>query len=376
MNDPFEEARREGPVLPCEFAGETVPMILRHADVRAAAKDWMTLSSDAPFRVPIPSEEDVRTVRQLPIETDPPQHTAYRRIVEPFFKRAKDPNMVAKVEALTTKLLRNATNRDKIEIVREFALPLQSHALTYLLNVDESEAETWIDWGIHVFRDGGDGSKRGAALDNYLNEQLDKAERSSGDDFFSALTGAEYEGRPLTRAEMLGFANLTFAGGRDTIIHTVSSVFHYCAEHPEALDFMRKDPRHIVSASEEFFRVISPLTHIGRVCKHASDVHGFQVKPEGRVSLCWVSANHDAKAFDAPQETRLDRKPNPHMAFGAGAHICLGAPHARLLLRTLLQQLCENVSSIEIFEATPRVEKEACYERTAGFDALTVKVSS
>jgi cytochrome P450 len=61
-------------------------MILRHADVRAAAKDWQTYSSDAPFRVPIPSEEDVRSIRQLPIETDPPEHIDYRKIVEPFFK--------------------------------------------------------------------------------------------------------------------------------------------------------------------------------------------------------------------------------------------------------------------------------------------------
>lgn len=60
-------------------------MILRHEEVRKAARDWKTYSSDAPFRVPIPSEEDVRTMRQLPVETDPPDHTDYRRIVEPFF---------------------------------------------------------------------------------------------------------------------------------------------------------------------------------------------------------------------------------------------------------------------------------------------------
>ena len=87
-------------MLVCPFQGENVPMILRHEDVRAAAKDWKTYSSDAPFRVPIPSEEEVRTMRQLPVEIDPPEHTEYRKIVEPFFQRAKDPEMVAQVEAL------------------------------------------------------------------------------------------------------------------------------------------------------------------------------------------------------------------------------------------------------------------------------------
>jgi cytochrome P450 len=100
ISDPFREARQRDGVLECEFQGEKVPMILRHEDVRQAARDWKTFSSNAPFRVPIPSEEAVRTMRQLPIETNPPEHTEYRAIVEPFFARAKQPGMIAKVEAL------------------------------------------------------------------------------------------------------------------------------------------------------------------------------------------------------------------------------------------------------------------------------------
>ena len=82
--DPFRKGRQESGVLKCPFHGEDITMILRHEDVRRAAKDWKTFSSDAPFRVPIPSEEAVHTMRQLPIETDPPEHTDYREIVEPF----------------------------------------------------------------------------------------------------------------------------------------------------------------------------------------------------------------------------------------------------------------------------------------------------
>ena len=149
--DPFRDARREAAVLPCTFQGETLPMILRHADVRAAAKDWQTYSSDAPFRVPIPSEEDVRSMRQLPIETNPPEHSEYREIVEPFFARPKDPAFVARVEALVEEMLASALTQGSVEIVNDFALPMQSSALTYLLNVPETEAATWIGWGIHVF---------------------------------------------------------------------------------------------------------------------------------------------------------------------------------------------------------------------------------
>src|SRR5437762_8740401 len=133
LRDPFREARKNNGVLRCPFQGEQVPMILRHADVREAAKDWKTYSPDVPFRVPIPSEEEVRTMRQLPIETNPPEHTEYREIAEPIFRRAKDPAVVAQVEALIDRLLTAALGRDSIEVVHEFALPLQSHALTLLL---------------------------------------------------------------------------------------------------------------------------------------------------------------------------------------------------------------------------------------------------
>jgi len=371
--DPFREKRIAEGVLRAEFQGDPVPMILRHEDVRKAAKDWKTYSSDAPYRVPIPSEEDVRTVRQLPIETDPPDHTEYREIVEPFFRRAKEPAVIAQVEALVGDLLQASIACDSVEIVREFALPLQSRALTYLLNVPESEAETWIGWGTHVFRDGGSGKRKGEDLEIYLNRQLDRAAASPGEDFFSALTQATFRGRPLTRAEMMGYANLTFAGGRDTIIHTVSSVVAYLGKNPRALGFLREDPARIVHATEEFFRVVSPLTHIGRVCPVDTNVHGVPVKAGDRVSLCWASANQDEAAFDAPEEVRLDRKPNPHVAFGFGAHVCLGAPHARLLVRSLLQSCIDRVGAVTVLEAKERVENEASYTRTSGYEVLRVR---
>lgn len=373
--DPFRGHRKKAGAFECEFQGEVVPMILRHGDVCRAAKDWRKFSSDAPFRVPIPSEEDVRTMRQLPIETDPPDHTDYRDIVEPFFRRAKDPGVVARVEGLIDELLSGALGRDSIEVVRGFALPLQSRALSYLLNVPESEAQTWIGWGTHVFRDGGSGTQKGAALEDYLRRQLDRAAQNPGEDFFSALTRATFRGRVLTREEMMGFANLTFAGGRDTIIHTVSSVISHLGRHPEALEFLRQDPARIVHAGEEFFRVITPLTHIGRVCPVETDVNGAHVKAGGRVSLCWASANQDEAAFDEPGEVRLDRKPNPHVAFGMGPHLCLGAAHARLLLRTLLEKFTGRVAGVTILEARERVEDEARYQRVMGYESLTVRLA-
>ncbi len=374
--DPFSDARRKDGVMQCPFHGETITMLLRHGDVRQAAKDWQTFSSDAPFRVPIPSEEKVRTMRQLPIETDPPVHGDYRAIVEPFFQRPKSPEFIAAIESIIDGIVQSALQRDAIEAVSEFSLPLQSRALTHLLNMPASEADVWIGWGIHVFKVTGGEFKSGNVLEDYLHARFDRAEREPGDDFFSALTKAEFQGRKLTRDECMGFANLAFAGGRDTIIHTVSSILDHFGRHPDDLDFLRADPKRITLASEEFFRVFMPLTQIGRVCPEETNVHGVAVSAGERIGLCWASANHDEDVFDSPGEIRLDRKPNPHVSFGFGTHLCLGAAHARLIVRTLLATLCEHVARIEILEAEHHLETEQQFTRVVGFANLHLRMDA
>ena len=374
IDDPFRKARETDGVLRCPFQGDEIPMILRHEEVRRAAKDWHTFSSDAPFRVPIPSEEQLRSVRQLPIELDPPDHTDYRRLVEPFFLRAKQPAFVARIDRIVARLLDEALARDTIEIVEGFALPLQSRALTVLLDVPESEADIWIGWGVHVFH-GNDGLTKARQLDDYLNDRFDRAEASPGDDFFSLLTKASFRGRPLDRAEMLGFANLAFAGGRDTIIHSIACAIGHLASTPADFAFLRADPDRIIHAAEEFFRVFMPLTHIGRVCPVATEVDGVAVEPGGRVSLGWASANLDGKVFDEPLAIRLDRRPNPHVSFGFGAHLCLGAAHSRTVMKSLLAALCRRVERIDLVSQRDRVEKTAAYDRTLGYDELTVRMA-
>lgn len=111
------------------------------------------------------------------------------------------------------------------------------------------------------------------------------------------------------------------------------------------------------------------------MCPVETEVHGFTVEPRGRVSLCWASANQDETVFESPGEIRLDRKPNPHLAFGFGPHLCLGAAHARLLLRTLLEKLTTRIAGITVLNAKERVEDEATYRRVMGYDSLTVRLT-
>lgn len=372
--DPFRESRQKDGVLQCPFHGENIVMLLKHEDVRNGAKDWKRFSSDAPFRVPIPSEEEVRSMRQLPIETDPPEHTEYRKITESFFLQPKTAPFIATIEQLIGSALDQVFARESFEAVNDFALPLQSRALTHLLRVPESEADIWIGWGIHVFKVTGGAFKKGTVLEDYLHSKFDEAERNPSGDIFSALSQATFQGRKLARDEMMGYANLAFAGGRDTIIHSITCVLAYLGENPDAFEFLREDPDRIVHASEEFFRIFMPLTLIGRVCAENTEVHGVQIKKGERIGLCWASANFDEEAFENPSEVRLARKPNPHVSFGFGHHLCSGAAHARLVLRTLLRFCCERVAKIRVIEKVERVEREATFERQLGYDRLVLSL--
>lgn len=374
FDDAFKTARQDIGAVILDADGEPIPLILRYRDVRLAAKNWQTFSSDAPFRIPVPSEEDVRSVRQLPIEADPPVHTQFRALVEPFFRRAQHPDYVERIYALISELLAEASRKPSIDVINDFALPLQSRALTYLLNVPESEADIYVHWGTHVFRDVRDGA---TDVDRYVREQLARAKNDpDATDFFAELTRMNVEGRPLTAEEMQGIANLTFAGGRDTVINAVVNMVYYFAEHPEAFRAIAHDERQINLAAEEFVRVLSPLTFIARVCPHATEIASQDITPDSRVGLCWAAANFDETVFDAPETLRLDRSPNPHVGFGSGHHTCLGAHQARAIMRSLIVALAKETSGVEVLKAVPKFEENNAYRRTVSFEELTARVSS
>jgi cytochrome P450 len=378
LNDPFEQARLEKGYGEMDDQNDPVVMVLRHKDVRRCAHNWKTFQSGAqPGRIVVPSEVYIRDTRQIPFEVDPPAHGAYRALVEDWFRRPLTPAYEVQLKAQIDLAIEEALSRESVEAVEGFSLPLQSRALTLLLNVPLAEAEEWISWGVHVFRS--EESKTDASKANilydYIDQEIDKALENPGDDLYSVLLAAEYEGRKLTREEIKGVMVLTFAGGRDTIINYVTNAITYLADHPQSLERMRKEPEIISKAVEEFVRYFSPLTHMGRVVTEDTQVCAHALKPDSRISLCWASANRDASVFDNPNEVVLDRKVNPHVAFGFSHHKCLGQHHARQIMKTLLQSLTEKVASIDILDAKANVEQWGDFDRKVGFHSIQVKLN-
>ncbi len=374
--DPFEAAREKNGLGQINDQDDPVIMLLCLKDVRKAAHKYQTFKSGAvPGRIVVPSEVNIRKTRQVPFEMDPPEHTAYRAVLEDWFRRPLAEAYTEQLGKQISKIIDNALQQDTVEVVEEFALVMQSQALTLLLNIPFEEAETWISWGTHVFR------SEGVALDeekanilyDYIDAQIENSIAEPGEDLYSVLLATEVNGKKMTKEEVRGVMILTFAGGRDTLINAITNSVAYFAEHPESLARLREEPEIVAKSVEELIRYFAPLTQMGRVVTQDTEVCAHAVKADARISLCWASANRDARTFEHPNKIILDRKMNPHVSFGFSHHNCLGATHARQLLRTLLTTLASKVRAIDILDHKDNIEELGEFRRKVGFDSLTVR---
>jgi cytochrome P450 len=357
---------------------DPVKMVLGHKDVRKCAFDWKKFQSGAvPGRIVVPSEVNIRDIRQIPFEVDPPEHTAYRSLLESWFKRPLAADYEQRLEVLVETMLSDIATKTSFDVISDFSLPLQSKALTFLLNTPIEEATTWISWGTHVFRSDETSldSSKATVLFDYLDQKIDQAELNPKDDLYAVLLNAEFEGRKLTKEEVKGIMILTFAGGRDTIINTVTNTFAYFAENPKKLHLLAENPTNIPLAVEELIRYFSPLTQMGRVVTEDTEVCSHAVKKDTRISLCWASANRDEKVFENPNTVQLDRKNNPHVAFGFSHHKCLGATHTRQLMKILLKNMAAKKIKINILNAKEKMEALGDTQRKVGFESLVVSIS-
>jgi len=377
LPDPFEKARHEKGYGKMNDQNDPVTMVLGLKDVRKCAHNWKTFQSggEEVGRIVVPSEVAIRDTRQIPFEVDPPEHKGYRNLVEPWFKRPLEDDYKAQLEKIVSDCIDEVIAEENFEVVSDFSLKLQSRALTVLLNIPYEESEVWINWGTHVFRSEDsdlDGDKANILYD-YIDNQIEKAIKTPSNGLYSMLINSEVDGKKLTKEEIKGVMILTFAGGRDTVINAITNSIAYFAEHPESLKRLKENPEITGKAVEELIRYFSPLTHMGRVATQDTQVCEHAVKADTRISLCWASANRDERVFENPNEVLLDRKLNPHVAFGFGTHNCLGATHARQVMHILLTTLAQKISTIDLIDYKENIENLDEFKRKVGYDSMTVK---
>lgn len=377
ISDPFKKAREGKGFGEMNDQNDPVTMILGHKDVRKCAHNWKTFQSGGEEigRIVVPSEVHIRDTRQIPFEVDPPEHKGYRDILDPWFKRPLEATYQEKLTQIINNVVDEALSKGTLEVVEEFSLKLQSRALTLLLNIPSHEADLWISWGTHVFRSKDsnlDGDKANILYD-YIDSEIDKAIANPSGNLYSVLLASENNGKKMTKEEVKGVLILTFAGGRDTIINAVTNSISYFADHQQSLQRLRDEPEILNTAIEELIRYFSPLTQMGRVVTEDTQVCEHAIKAQSRISMCWASANRDERVFENANKVVLDRKVNPHVAFGFGTHNCLGATHARQIMKILLTVLTQKVKSMEILDCEENIENLGEFKRKIGFNSIQVK---
>ena len=311
--------------------------------VRDAARNWEEYSSD------LLGDRDVRSYRQLPLEADPPRHTKFRMALSEFFSSSSIEPHEKAFEELAERLLNNVEGKKRFKVEEDLVLPFVIGCLTIIYS-RQQDFDEWVSWGPDVWtaasyqrgetdansqaalreRDFSVPTTRsGETLQAYLTRVFDEAEArvSKGEDtrdVWDFVAAMEIDGRRVDRLEMQGVANVLLAGGRDTVIKLLSGFVWHLVKNPQDVSLLQSQKENLKSAIGEMARFISPLPRMERAPREYAVGPDSEREVEKYVLLSFVSANHDKSQWENPNVVDFTRERNPHIAFGFGAHSCLG----------------------------------------------------
>ena len=367
----FARMRKQDPLAWCDggqFKGYW--SLTRYDDILKHNRNSALLSSAQGIRMEDQSREEYLARRTFQ-ETDPPEHSVTRKIVNEAFSKKIIDQSEDIIRNLCNDILDNALSHDEFDaaslISRQLpmrmlgrVLGLPAEDLDWLVtkgdeliaNLDPEYTDFVLDkvdtdeFRLMPFR-----SPAGAQLFEYAKKIMrEKAAQNDHQGVLSLVLQPNEHGDVISDIEFRNFFCLLVAAGNDTTRYTLSASMHALATKPELLELLKSaNDKLWASATEEFIRWASPTMHFRRTATEDFQLHGKTVKAGDKVVYWFVSANRDENRFDQPFEVDLQRTPNRHMAFGQGGpHVCLGMWLARLELRVLLQELVKRVNTIEL----------------------------
>lgn len=385
--DWFARRRGEGPVWrhpTSDPGGPTVWSVLAHEPVVALGRCPHALSSDQErggvtglgigdelqevndrtLDGTGSSRAEVSAAAKHLLTLDPPEHTAYRKIVN----RGFTPRQIGLLEPTIGSLLADLLDRhppgEAFDFTTEVSMPLPVNIIARMIGSPPENDVQLLRWSNEAVAStdpeysGGPMSQLSAvmALIQHFNTIRDERRVERRDDLISLLLDAEVDGESLTDARLLLFLVLLTAAGNETTRTAFSHAVVELAQRPEQWQRLRDDPSLIPLAVEEVLRYSSPVLYFRRNAVDDMDIAGTPIAAGDIVALWYASANRDESIFASPDEFDVGRDPNPHVAFGGGGpHFCLGASLARLEIRVLLERLVERYSSIEVVGPVERM---------------------
>jgi cytochrome P450 len=354
----YARLRAEAPVYRlANLHGEPAWLITRYDDVAAALKDERFIKNRSHALTPPqaarqPWFRKVKLFRPLQrnmLDVDPPDHTRLRALVSQAFTLRLIEQLRSRVQTLADELLDRVHGRGRIDLIRDFALPLPATIIAEMLGVPAGDRHKFHRWSNAMT---GIGSTWGMvkAIPNawaflrYIRRTIHKRRADPQDDLVSALVRAEEAGEKLSEDELLAMVFLLLVAGHETTVNLIGNGMLALLEHPEQREQLRRNPELIKPAVEELLRYSSPVElATERYAREDLTFAGVAIPRGSAVFAVIGSANRDERQFPKPDTLDITREPNKHLSFGLGQHYCLGAPLARLegqiAILTLLRRL-------------------------------------
>jgi cytochrome P450 len=378
-HDQFTELRRLDHLPFCEPRGyDAFYPVTRHRDICEISKQpdrfWsrrgIVLESRTQ-RTILEAESGLGSLRAI-LVMDPPEHRDYRKVAAPWFTpraiERVDPIAQESARSLVDRLVEQARGGEgECEFATEVATAHPLRILSTILGVPREEEPRILRLTTQLFasddpdlqREGEDrlAAAKALALDFFhlFNEIIEDRRANPRDDLASVLANGRVDGGPMGPMETLGYFLITFTAGHDTTKNALVGGLHALAEHPEEFEKLKRNPELVPCAVEEILRFVSPVNYMKRVVGQALELRGQKLREGDNLVLFYSSANRDEEVFEDPFTFRVDRKPNPHLAFGIGEHFCLGAHLARRSQRALLGELVRRLDSIELAGEPERI---------------------
>jgi cytochrome P450 len=340
-------------------------VLTKHADVHDVSRNAAAFRN-APRPVLQTREADrIESERGAFLRTlihmDDPDHRVYRALTAEWFL----PKSLAGLEERFADLARRSIDSmaelgGECDFARDIAMPFPLQVILAVLGLPESDYARMLKLTQELFGGTDDDVRRqGDNLTEALMEVLadffayfsaiteQRRARPTGD-LASVIANATIDGRPLEPLECISYYVIIATAGHDTTSSSMAGGLQALIENPDELDRLRGDATLMAAAVEEMIRWVSPVRHFMRNCAEPAVVRGHGFRPGDKVLLSYPSANRDEEVFADSMRFDVGRAPNKHLAFGFGAHYCLGAQLARMEMKALFTELLARVDELEL----------------------------
>ncbi|HEX3794264.1 MAG TPA: cytochrome P450 [Acidimicrobiales bacterium] len=347
--------------------------VASYAAVKAASVDTESFSSAQGIRPKLP---------QLPmmIDFDAPEHVRRRRLVSEGFTPKRVRAMEGNLRQLCDDIIDTVCEEGSCDFVTDVAAPLPIAVIGDMLGVAPTDRDDLLRWSDDMLKALGSPDPSlldGAALafieyDQYIHTVFDdRRSRGSSDDLVGVLCHAEIDGDSLDDDSLVHETLLILIGGDETSRHVISGGIEELLAHPDQMAKLAADPELMPGAVEEMLRWVTPIKNMARTATRDVELEGTKISQGQELILLYPSANRDETVFEQADTFDITRSPNPHMAFGFGAHFCLGNQLARLELRVMVDRLLARLPDLRLtIDRTELPRREANF--VSGIDSMPV----